>query len=481
MTKYDVIIVGSGVAGLYCALNLPKTLKVLLLCKEEPQECNTYYAQGGISVALDLYDVDFHIKDTLDAGANLNNLNALKILSKESLNLVEDLERLGIRVDKDCSGEVLYTQEGGHQKARIVHFDGDGSGKFIHSHLLKQLSHTLWKASPVIDLIIEGDECKGVVVKRGDALLHLFANHIVLASGGIGELYAYHTNARTLSADLHGMILEQGLELKDMEMLQFHPTVYTQAPTKRKPLISEAVRGEGGMIVDGKGRRFLFDYDARGELAPRDIVSRAIFEYCKENQEAAFLDLSRFEEADFKQRFPNIFRTLRDFGLDVPHVRIPISPAFHYCMGGIGVDLQSRVLGMKNLYAIGECANNGVHGANRLASNSLLEGIVFAKLSAQEILGSSLQTHGGSLLPPKILESEKDLALSDELKKLMWENAGIVRTREGLQFALKEVQKIREEKIGRFLALKARVAQEIISQALRREKSLGAHFLKDDV
>lgn len=480
MKKYDVVIVGSGVAGLYCALHLPRNLKILMLCKEKPQECNTYYAQGGISVALNAEDVDFHIQDTLRAGSYLNNPQSVEILSKESLKVIEDLQDFGIKVDRNVSGEILYAQEGGHRKARIVHFDGDGSGKFLHTHLFKQLSCELWHDAGVIDLIFEEQECKGVVVEKDKNLIPILASYVVLASGGVGGLYAYHTNARTLSADLHGIILEHGLRLKDMEMLQFHPTVYTQAPIARKPLISEAVRGEGGMIVDREGRRFLFSYDERGELAPRDIVSRGIFDYCSKNQQEAFLDLSHFSKKTFMERFPNIFQTLQKFGIDVPKDRVPISPAFHYCMGGIEVDLQSRVA--KNLYAIGECANNGVHGANRLASNSLLEGLVFGKRVAREIASLDFQMPKVSDFDPSYqsLREESDLLLKENLRKIMWEKVGILRTKKGLQSALIEVKKMRDAKIGRMFDLRLRVAQEIISQALKRESSLGAHCLIDD-
>lgn len=235
------------------------------------------------------------------------------------------------------------------------------------------------------------------------------------------------------------------------------------------------------MIVDKEGRRFLFSYDERGELAPRDIVSRGIFDYCSKNQQEAFLDLSRFSKKTFMQRFPNIFQTLQNFGIDVPKDRIPISPAFHYCMGGIEVDLQSRVA--KNLYAIGECANIGVHGANRLASNSLLEGLVFGKRVAREIASLDFQMPKVSdfKLSYPSLREEKDLLLKQNLRKIMWEKVGILRTKEGLKSALDEVESMSEAKIGRMFELRLKVAKEIISQALKRESSLGAHCLIDDV
>ncbi|WP_027327596.1 L-aspartate oxidase [Helicobacter pametensis] len=481
--NYDVLIVGSGVAGLYCAQHLPSSLKVLLLCKENPQECNTHYAQGGISVALDANDVKDHIMDSLDAGSHLNNVQALEILSQESLSLVSDLDALGIFVDRDPQGNVLFTQEGGHQKPRIVHFDGDGSGRFLHTQLLERLQHELWSDAQVIDLIFDHDRCVGALIQHGTEIIQVRANYIVLASGGIGGLYTYHTNARTLSADLHGIILKHGLRLKDMEMMQFHPTVYTQAPSARKPLLSEAIRGEGGKIVNEKGERFLFAYDSRGELAPRDIVARGIFDYMSQSGQSAFLDLSSFTQIQFEQRFPNIYSMLKQYGINPPSEKIPISPAFHYCMGGIEVGLDSKVVGIDNLYAIGECANNGVHGANRLASNSLLEGLVFGKRVAQEIREREMDQRSYSRAFPSYKQSnlygETDLILKNNLRDLMWNQVGIIRTKKGLQEALKQVEMMRLQKMGDLFALRLAVAQEIITQALKREKSLGAHFLQD--
>lgn len=480
--KYDVVIVGSGVAGLYCALHLPPSLKVLLVCKEEPQECNTFYAQGGISVALDEEDMRLHIEDTLGAGSHLNNLEALRILSQESLNLVRDLEKLGIRADRNELDQILYTQEGGHQRARIIHFDGDGSGKFLHIHLLERLKHPLWKDTQVVDLLIEGGRCQGVLIKRGEEIIKVLANYVVLASGGIGGLYTYHTNARTLSADLHGMILKHNLKLKDMEMMQFHPTVYTQAPSARKPLISEAVRGEGGKIVNARGERFLFAYDERGELAPRDIVARGIFDHCRKSGEQAFLDLSSFSYQHFKDRFPNIFTSLKEYGANPPYELIPISPAFHYCMGGIEVGLDGRVVGVENLFAIGECANNGLHGANRLASNSLLEGLVFGKRVANEISGVYEDKQGDvevRLPTMKELFHANDLELKNQLRHLMWNQVGIIRTKHGLQEALRIIEQMQMEIMGEMFGLRLKVAREIVLHALARETSLGAHFIQE--
>ncbi|WP_300220801.1 FAD-binding protein [uncultured Helicobacter sp.] len=481
--KYDVIIVGAGVGGLYCAMNLPKTLKVLVVCKGEPWECNTFYAQGGISISTDKEDVQSHIEDTLGAGSFTNNPSSVEYLCKNSLGVIEDLEKIGLRVDRDEAGRVLYAKEGGHQKARIVHFDGDGSGRYLHTHLITHLHHLLWKQSSVVDLLIDNGRCYGVSLESRGEIHRIYAKYVVLASGGVGGLYRYHTNASTISGEIHGMILEHHGRLQDMEMMQFHPTAFIQASSARKPLISEAVRGEGGKIVDSKGRRFLFDYDARGELAPRDIVSRGIFNYTMKNNEKAFLDLSSFTQESFSKRFPNIYHSLTSHRLKAPEDKIPISPAFHYSMGGIEVDESGRVIGIDHLYALGECANNGVHGANRLASNSLLEGIVYGKRVAEEILAQDFGGESRQIFPElrEKLILENDHRLKEFLRGIMWEKVGILRTSEGLNSALGGIEAMLQSNIGRMLKLRLLCAKEIILQALQRKQSLGAHYITDDV
>lgn len=478
--KYDVIIIGAGVAGLYCARHLPKNLSVLILCKDQPWECNTFYAQGGITIAQGLSDIDSHISDTLQAGANLNELDSLKRLSFGSLEVLQELQECGFSIDKDDSGKIALAREGGHSKARIIHSGGDGTGRNLHTHLISSLHHTLWKNAQVIDLLIEEDKCYGVCVNTKSGILNLYANHIVIASGGVGGLFKYHTNAYSISSDLHGIILEHNFALEDMEMLQFHPTTFINTPHARKFLISEAVRGEGGKIIDIDGKRFLFDYDKRGELAPRDIVSRAIMDYKLKFNKDAFLYLSAFSKDGFKSRFPNIYRDLSTCKIDIPNDLIPISPAFHYSMGGIKVDRNNKVLNMNNLYAIGECARSGVHGANRLASNSLLEGLVFGKEVAFYILNNPLQTSTRHFpLCESILQKEGDIKLKNILRNIMWEKVGIMRTQSGLNSALGGIEVMLESNIGRMLYLRLLVAKKIIESALARKQSLGAHYLLD--
>lgn len=478
--KYDAIIIGAGVAGLYCAKHLPHNLKVLLLCKDEPWECNTFYAQGGITIANGKDDVPSHIRDTLDAGSNVNNLKVVQTLSESSIEILDELVADGFEVDRDKDGKIMLAKEGGHSISRIIHANGDGTGRILHTHLIKNLKHTLWKGAQVIDLLIEDDKAYGVCVNTKKGLLNIYADNVVIASGGVGGLFKYHTNAYTISSDIHGIILEHNLLLRDMEMLQFHPTVFVATNHARKQLISEAVRGDGGIIVDRNGKRFLFDYDKRGELAPRDIVARGIFDYCVKNNQETFIDLNTFSKDGFKKRFPNIYRALSACGLDIPKDRIPISPAFHYSMGGIACDLDAKVSGMQNLYAIGECANNGLHGANRLASNSLLEGLVFGKIAAKSILDSHISTTVRNFpLNSEVLEKDGDLQYKAVLREIMWQNVGIRRTKSGLDSALCGIEVMLLGDIGRLLKLRLLTAQKIIQSAMERKESLGAHYISE--
>lgn len=482
--KYDVIIVGAGVSGLYCAHHLPKSLKVLILCKDQPWECNTFYAQGGISIANGHNDIALYIKETIEAGSMVNDSEAVEILCRDSIEILEELESQNFCIDRNKNGEIVLAKEGGHSIHRIIHSNGDGTGRMLHTHLIHNLNHTLWKNASVIDLLIEEDKVYGVCALTKRGLVNIYADYVVLASGGVGGLYKYHTNAYTISSDLHGIILEKGLELRDMEMLQFHPSVYIGSQRARKQLLSEAIRGEGGMIVDEDGRRFLFDYDKRGELAPRDIVSRGIFDYSIKSGKSVYLDLSAFSEKGFKDRFPNIYRELRAQGLNIPYDKIAISPAFHYSMGGIAVDHSNRVLRICNLFAIGECANNGVHGANRLASNSLLEGLVFGRMVAREIVcgvkSNAISNKERNFpLNSEILQKDGDERLKNVLRDIMWNKVGIIRTKSALDSALGGVEVMLLGEIGRLLKLRLLVARKIITSALERKENLGAHYRLD--
>jgi len=478
---YDVLIVGAGIAGLNAALNLPKDKKVLILCKENSWDCNTFYAQGGISVAVDEDDVKVHIQDTLNAGAGLCDEKAVEILCSEGRGAVDSLIERGFEFDKDEKGNLLYTKEAAHSRNRIVHAGGDATGREVHLFLMQSNPHPLMYKTTVVDILKEDDIVYGVRVYHQGKYKNIYTKHLIIASGGIGSLYEYHTNARTISADLQGLALECGCELRDMEMTQFHPTVFVSMEKARKQLLSESLRGEGACVVNEKGRRFLFDYDKRGELSPRDIVSRAIYDYKqKHKNEIVYLSFENFEKEFFKKRFPTIYYNLKGLGFNLPEDRVPISPAFHYFMGGIKCDTNARVENFKNLYVIGEAANTRVHGANRLASNSLLEGLVFSMRAAKDILNREQNfPHKEFAEKNEILFKTGDKVLKNELRKLMWEKVGIIRTKKDLKAALQRVEEMLLQDIGKLLRLRLLTSKEIIKSALKREKSLGAHYIKE--
>ena len=482
-TSYDVLIVGTGIAGLSAALALPKSLSVLIVSKDYAWECNTFYAQGGVAVAKDDNDIPLHINDTLDAGAGHCNLEAVKVLCSEGPLAIQRLINMGFNFDKDEHGNLLYTKEAAHSTNRILHAGGDATGRYIHLFLMQQLPFPILYNTQVTDLLIDEGICYGARVFHNDKIFNLYAKKVIIASGGVGSLYEYHTNARTISAGMQGICLSHGIPLADMEMMQFHPTAFVLGNSVRKQLLSESLRGEGAMVVDEDGKRFVFDYDSRGELAPRDVVSRAIFKHKQQTNKEVDLDLSAFSKEHFKQRFPSIYFNMTNMGYNVPEQKIPISPAFHYSMGGIKTDLHGRVHTIKNIYAVGECAHTGVHGANRLASNSLLEGLVFSARVAEEITKSIFEPHVQHLFPEteEVLIRENDKTLKNELRHLMWNYAGIIRETQTLQTALNRVKEMLGLPIGKLLRLRLLVSQEIITSALKRKTSLGAHYIKEEV
>jgi L-aspartate oxidase len=479
-TSYDVLIIGTGIAGLNCALNLPKDLDVLLISKDYAWECNTFYAQGGVAVAKDDADIALHVSDTLRAGAGHCVHEAVEVLCNEGPNAIASLIERGFRFDTDASGHVLYTKEAAHSTNRILHAGGDATGRQIHLFMMNALPFPVLYNTQVTDLLIHEHTCYGVRVSHAHRVFNLYAKEVVIASGGVGSLYEYHTNARTISADMHGICLSHGLALADMEMMQFHPTAFVLGSAVRKQLLSESLRGEGAKVVDDTGRRFVFDYHPDGELAPRDVVSRAIFDYKQTTHKEVYLDVSDFEENHFQKRFPSIYFNMKNIGYDLPSQRIPISPAFHYAMGGIQTDLHGRVLHVEHLYAIGEAAHTGVHGANRLASNSLLEGLVFSKRACVALCATLNESRKLISFSEKedILIKEGDKILKNELRHLMWCYAGIVREKQSLEIALLRVRALLDLDIGRLLKLRLLVSKEIIKSALRREAPLGAHFIK---
>ncbi|MCB4761565.1 MAG: FAD-binding protein [Sulfurovum sp.] len=481
MNKYDVIIIGAGIAGLYAAMKLPKSKKVLVVCKDIPWECNTFYAQGGMATALNELDVSTHIEDTMAAGTYHNDKEAVEILSKTSLRIMPEMIGLGMKFDKNEKGDILYTKEAAHSVARIVHAGGDATGRYMHYFAMVQNKHQLQRNTLVYDLLIQNGRCYGVKATVNYEPTTIYADDIIIASGGIGSLYAYNTNSRTVSADIHGICVEKGIALADMEFMQFHPTVFVDTPYARKLLLTEALRGEGAHVVGEKGNRFLFDYDKRGELASRDIVARGIFDYRRKMGENAYLDFSMFEEKWFHERFPNITHTFEALGYHFPQDRISISPAFHYANGGIQCNTNGCIPGIEGLYVIGEAARTGVHGSNRLASNSLLEGVVFAQRTVEYLLGKEyhqVKTPTFEKDYGSILHKENDKIYKQKLRHIMWNDIGIIRTTKGLHEAKNLIYDMKNQEIGRLLELRLNTASAIVEAALVRTESLGSHYIE---
>ena len=482
MKRYDVLIIGAGIAGLYAAMNIPKEKKVLVVCKDIPWECNTFYAQGGMVTALDEADIPLHVEDTMSAGAFHNDRKAVEILSRTSLETTKDIIDKGMDFDVDEEGNIVYTKEAAHSTERIVHAGGDATGRYMHYFMMLQNKHQLQRNTLVYDLLIENGRCFGVKALVNYKHKTILADDVIIASGGVGSLYEYNTNSRTVSADIHGICVEKGIELADMEMMQFHPTVFVKTPFARKLLLTEALRGEGAYVVAEDGRRFLFDYDERGELASRDIVSRAIFDHKRKTGEEVYLDFSMFEPKWFAKRFPNITKSFESIGYSFPKDRVPISPAFHYAVGGIKSDTNGCVEGIDGLYVIGEASSTGVHGANRLASNSLLEGVVFAKRAVDHLLKKEkveVEVPNFDKEYRNIVHHGNDIIYKKRLRKIMWDEIGVMRTKKGLLKAKNVIYDMKNRDIGRLLELRLNTASAIVEAALKRKESLGTHYIEN--
>jgi len=482
--RYDVIIIGAGIAGLYASLNLPKDKKVLIINKRETFKCNSFYAQGGVALAKDEADIPLHIKDTLNAGDGLCDEKAVEVLSKNSKAVIDNIIEKGFEFDKNQDGTLAYTKEAAHSTSRILHAGGDATGRYLHHFLLTQNTHPMLGQTRVVDLLIKDGKCYGVTVLEHRELRNIYAKNVIIASGGIGSLFEYHTNAPTISADIQGVCLLKGIELEHMEMTQFHPTVFVKNTFAQKVLLTEALRGEGATIVDEYGKRFLFAYDERGELASRDIVSKSIYDYTQKTGYKVYLDMRNFNLEYFINRFPNIYKNLQDLGFNVPVQKVPISPAFHYSIGGIKTDLNGAVTNVKNLYAVGEVASVKVHGANRLASNSLLEGLVFAKEATIKILenlkNQKDDEHIEFAIQKEVMSLKDDKDKKNKLREIMWKYVSIVRTKKGLLEANSQINALLNKKIGKLLKLRLLTAKEIVNSALARKESIGVHTIHNE-
>lgn len=474
----DFLIVGSGISGLFLAEKLSQLGKVTLVTKGALNEANTSFAQGGIAAVQDFQNdsIKAHFEDTMEAGNYHNNEEAVEFLVQNANEAIQELNSLGIVFDPKP------TREGGHSFSRIWHKD-DFSGEYIEESLIlrvqKNANINIWDHAFVFDLLVENSECNGVFVEDHNHEIHILkSNHIILATGGVSYLFEKTTNPPNAVGDGIALAVKHNLELQDLEFIQFHPTGL-DLPREPMFLLSEALRGEGAKLRNADGVEFMLNYHPKGDLAPRDIVTRAICQEQKKGQ--VYLDM-RHCSADFiRQRFPNIAHELRKYDLKLERDLIPVTPAGHYTCGGIKTDLQGRT-SLKNLFAVGEVACTGIHGANRLASNSLLEGVVFARSIFESFKRQSTSCKSKFVFEEKNFKNEKIVIQSEnyhqflqKVKKIMWRFFGIIRNFEEMQQGLKELQNLKTADI---CSENAKIVAIAIAKAcLSRPKSLGCHYV----
>lgn len=498
---YDVLIIGSGIAGVYTALEISDKYNIAILTKEGVEISNSVLAQGGIAVSLDKNDSpDMHLQDTLYAGAGLCDEDSVRVLVDEAAENIKKICNYGVQFDKNANDadKLALTREGAHSKNRIIHA-GDATGKEVCDKLIHNISQkdnvTIIERTWVLDLLVKDGTCYGLIAIEEDTgkKIAFYAGLVICASGGYGQLYYYTTNPVVATGDGAAFTYRAGGELKDMEFIQFHPTVLYH-PDNKSFLISEAVRGEGAVLRNSKGERFMPSYHELADLAPRDVVSRCIFkEMSKTGDDNVYLDITFKDKTYLEKRFPTIYSTCLKYGIDMSKDYIPVAPAEHYCMGGINAGLQGDT-NIKRFFVCGEAACAGIHGANRLASNSLLEGIVFGHriaVKATELLEdeslSNREMPGFSYKSDRagINYNSKDKIML--IKKTMTDYVGIVRNREGLEIALKIITDIKNDisnmKNCTFddfvLQNIVLVAEQIIKSAIHREESRGAHYRSD--
>lgn len=502
--QHDVLVIGSGAAGLTLALQLPKHLQVAVICKSELNEGSTFYAQGGIAAVLDNHDsVDSHVSDTLTAGANLCHTDAVKFTVENSRDTVKWLVDQGVQFSRNTDEHQSFhlTKEGGHSQRRIIHA-ADATGRAVS----ETLSHRALEASNIhiynqrvaINLIMNNERCQGAYVlnRESDHVDVFQAKFVVLATGGASKAYLYTSNPDGASGDGIAMAWRAGCRVANMEFNQFHPTCLYHSQAKSF-LITEAIRGEGGKLLLPNGERFMERFDKRGELAPRDIVARAIDHEMKRlGSDCVYLDISHKSPEFLLHHFPTVKARCLELGIDITRDPIPVVPAAHYTCGGVIVDSRGRT-DIANLYAIGETSFTGLHGANRMASNSLLECMVYGQSAASDIAEQHTTapepTTAVAWDESQVTNSDEDVVIShnwDEVRRFMWDYVGIVRTDKRLQRALRRARLLQKEineyyrnyKVSNdLIELRnlAMVAELIIRCAIERKESRGLHYTLD--
>jgi L-aspartate oxidase len=485
----DFIVIGSGLAGLRAAIELAQAgANVTVLTKARTADSNTEWAQGGVAVVLsDDDNAELHEEDTLYAGAGLCDQEAVRVLVSDGTKYIQEMIEWGTEFDRE-GGKLVFTQEAAHSRRRILHAHGDSTGKEISRSLIararleKRILFVPFAATE--SLLVEEGRCVGV--RYIDPLLRapreMFARAVILCTGGAGQIYLHTTNPDVATGDGMAMAYFAGAEIADIEFVQFHPTVLNLENAPRF-LLSEAMRGEGGILLNQNGERFMSNYHELGELAPRDVVSRSIVsEMFRTGTRTVYLDMTAHTEEFLAHRFPKIYETCQSFGLNIATDLLPVSPAVHYFMGGVRTDLDGRTT-LPGLYAAGEVACTGVHGANRLASNSLLEGLVFgaragkAALAEPQVPSSKFQVPSSPKIEKEI--GEIAVAVRKRVKRLMWERVGISRDAENLRRALREFEQISQANLGTASRNFVTLATLIARAALWREESRGGHFRTD--
>ena len=495
----DVLIIGGGLAGMRAAQEIDPSLRTMILTKDKVEESNSAYAQGGIASVWDPEDrFDNHIQDTLVAGCDLCDLRTVEMVVREAPERVAELIRWGTRFDQ-LDGALVLGREGGHSHQRIIHALGDATGKEIMRAMIqhtRSLSNVeICEEAYTIDLLTYDDRCCGAIVSiQQRAPVLIWAKQTILCTGGCGQVFRESTNPRVATGDGHAIAFRAGALMRDMEFMQFHPTVLYIAGSSRT-LITEAVRGEGAYLVDANGYRFMEDYDPRLELAPRDVVSKSIVAQMDKTQSACvYLTLAHLDAHYVRQRFPGIAKVCQSFGLDITKDAIPVRPGAHYMIGGALVDDQART-SLSGLWAAGEVTSSGLHGANRLASNSLLEGLVYGALAGRHASEAALQdpTVSLSVLPiqnqMQVADPQEiDLAdIRNSVRSLMWRHVGVQRTEQKLEEALQQLNRYSSYVLshqpggidGWELQNMLTVSLMMAQAALARTESRGVHLRTD--